>query len=171
MTNVLIRPGAIHDAVGVNAIYNAYVRDSITTFDMVEHQTADREAWFAERVGNLRWPVLVAEAEGRICGFASANPFDPRGAYETSVKTSVFVDSTHIGTGLGTRLYAALFAALETADAHRAYALVSVPNPAPNLASLALHLKFGFAQVAVLNQVGRKFGRYIDVIWLEKRLS
>ena len=111
--------------------------------------------------------MLVAfEGDLSICGFANAAPFDARGAYQSSVKTSVFVTPEVAGQGVAKALYGALLQALAGAGAHRAYALIVEPNPA----SVALHEGFGFAQVATLNEVGRKFGLYHNVMWFEKRL-
>ena len=164
--SVLIRPASETDAAGVNAVYNPFIRNTAVTFETKEHTEADRRAWFAARAGNPRQPVVVAEQAGEILGFASASAFDPRGAYETSVKTSVFLAPAAQGQGLGSRLYGALFEALTGADVHRAYGLVAAPNPA----SAALHLRHGFAHVSTLSEVGRKFGRFHDVMWFEKRL-
>ncbi|MBT8472070.1 MAG: GNAT family N-acetyltransferase, partial [Marinicaulis sp.] len=130
------------------------------------YDRARREAWLAARAGSTRWPVFVAADKGEICGFCSASAFDPRGAYETSVKVSVFVAPEHHAKGLAKRLYEALFAALPKDVVHRAYGLIVAPNPA----SVTLHERFGFVHVATLNEVGRKFGRYLDVMWFEKRL-
>lgn len=167
MSAITVRTARLDDADGINAVYNPFIRDTITTFETVEHTTEERRRWLAEREGDARYPVVVAETEGSICGFASASPFDRRAAYGTSVKTSVFVDPARHGKGAGAALYGALFEALKDADLHRAYGLVAAPNPA----SAALHKRFGFAHVATLSEVGRKFGRFIDVMWFEKALS
>lgn len=166
MSRPIVRPGVPGDAEGVNAVYNPYIRDTTLTFETVEHTLEDRLAWFAARAGDPRRPVVVADIDGAVAGFASASAFDPRGAYETSVKTSVFLADAARGRGLGAALYGALFEALAGADVHRAYGLVTAPNPA----SAALHRRFGFVQVATLNEAGRKFGRFHDVMWFEKRL-
>jgi phosphinothricin acetyltransferase len=167
MSETRVRLAGPHDAAGINAVYNPFIRDTAITFETVEHSEEDRRQWFAGRAGNPRHPVLVAEEEGAVIGFASASAFDPRGAYETSVKTSVFLSPQGQGRGLGKKLYGALFDTLAGADVHRAYALVAAPNPA----SKALHLACGFAHVSTLSEVGRKFGRYHDVMWFEKRLA
>lgn len=167
MSDALIRPARPEDAEAINAVYNPFIRDTTITFETVEHTMEQRRAWLAARMGDARYPVLVAEAPGgAICGFASASPFDERAGYATSVKTSVFVDPACHGKGVGSALYGALFEALEGAELHRAYGLVAAPNPA----SAALHKRFGFNQVVTLSEVGRKFGRYIDVMWFEKHL-
>ena len=166
MSAVTIRLAGPADAAGINAVYNPFIRDTAVTFETVEHTDAGRRQWFAARAGDLRQPVFVAEQAGQVAGFASASAFDPRGAYETSVKTSVFLAPSGQGAGLGKRLYSALFEALGGADVHRAYGLVAAPNPA----SVALHLSCGFAHISTLSEVGRKFGRFHDVMWFEKRL-
>lgn len=166
MSSVSIRPATADDSAGINAVYNPFIRETAVTFETKEHTEADRRAWFAARAGNPRQPVFVAELDGAILGFASASAFDPRGAYETSVKTSVFLASAAQGQGLGFRLYSALFEAMAGADVHRAYGLVAAPNPA----SAALHRRIGFTHISTLSEVGRKFGRFHDVMWFEKRL-
>jgi phosphinothricin acetyltransferase len=162
-----IRRAALADAAGINAIYNPVIRESPATFETVEHTLDDRVRWLDELSRSPRHQVFVAEEEGRIIGYANSAAFDPRGAYETSVKVSVFVAPANHSQGVGRKLYAALFDALSREDVHRAYGLIVAPNPA----SVALHEALGFRQVSTLNEVGRKFGRFYDVMWFEKRLS
>lgn len=165
MPNVIVRRAVRDDAAAINAVYNPYIRDTCITFETIEHIESQRRAWLAERAGNPRHPVLVAESGGRVVGFANAAPFDPRGAYETSVKVSIFVEQGRHRAGVGRALYSALFAILAEEDVHRAYALITAPNPP----SVALHERFGFRHISTLSEVGRKFGRYCDVMWFEKR--
>ncbi len=164
---IIIREAILDDADGVNAVYNPYIRTSAATFEITEHSAQDRRQWLSERLADGRGRVFVAVGDGNeIFGFAGASPFDARGAYKTSVKTSVFVAPERHGQGIAGRLYEALFEALAGSDVHRAYALI-VP---PNTASIALHERFGFKHIATLSEAGRKFGRYYDVMWFEKRL-
>lgn len=164
--DIIIRPALGTDADGLNAIYNRYIRESVATFEMDEYTEADRRAWIEKHAGDARYPIFVAEDSSEVFGFANAAPFDPREGYRSSVKTSVFVSSDRQGERLGARLYEALFSALAETDIHRAYGLIVAPNPA----SVALHEAFGFSHAATLNEVGRKFGRFHDVMWFEKRL-
>jgi phosphinothricin acetyltransferase len=163
---VIVRAARIEDAEGVNAVYNPFIVETPATFETVPISDLDRRAWISDRLANPRWPVRIAEEAGRIVGFANASPFDPRQAYETSVKVSVFIAPAFQSRGVGAALYGALFDALSKADVHRAYALIVAPNPA----SVALHERFGFRHVSTLDEVGRKFGRYYSVMWFEKRL-
>lgn len=170
MSRLCIRPASLSDADAINEIYNGFIRTSAATFDVVEYTQERREAWLAERNNDPRCAVYVAcdgqAAGAKIFGFASASRYDGRGGYETSVKTSVFIAPARHGKGAGTGLYRALFGDLEKAGLHRAYATIVAPNPA----SVALHRRFGFRHLATLNQAGRKFGRFHDVMWFEKRL-
>lgn len=167
MNEISIRPARPGDANGINAVYNPYIKGSAATFETYEYSEAERIRWLAERAESGLHPVLVAvESDGLICGFANAAPFDARGAYQSSVKTSVFVTSEVAGQGVAKRLYGALFETLAITGAHRAYALIVEPNPA----SIAVHERLGFAHIATLNEVGCKFGLYHNVMWFEKRL-
>jgi len=160
----LVRP---EDADALNALYNPFILNTAATFETAPIDAAGRRQWIEARLSSVRHPAFVAEnEEGAVLGFANAAPFDPRAAYETSVKVSVFVDPPAHGKGVAGKLYQALFNRLGEADTHRAYALIVAPNPA----SVALHERFGFRHVSTLDEVGRKFGRYYSVMWFEKRL-
>jgi phosphinothricin acetyltransferase len=114
-----------------------------------------------------RHRLLVALSEARVIGYASSSKFRDKRAYETSVETSIYIAPEAIGRGAGSRLYEDLFRSLEAEDIHRAYAGIALPN----LASVALHVRFGFKQVARFTEQGRKFGRYWDVAWFEKAVG
>jgi len=102
-----------------------------------------------------------------VLGFATSSVFRPRAAYDRSIESSVYVRDGVTGLGLGTRLYGALFTALASEDIHRVYAGVTTPNEA----SIALHRRFGFREVGRFHEVGRKFDRWWDVVFLEKRVE
>jgi phosphinothricin acetyltransferase len=161
-----IREGRSEDLEQVNDIYNHYVRTSISTFDIEPISMERRREWFTQYARTGRYRLLVADDGGVIAGFATSSRFMERKAYETSVSTSAYCAPAHIGKGVGTALYRALFEAISTEDLHRAYAGISQPNPA----SVALHERFGFKQVALFTEQGRKFDRYWDVAWFEKEL-
>lgn len=161
---VEVRPGRAGDLEGLNELYNHYVRTSAVTFDIDEISMEARREWFAGFGGRYR--LVVAVEGARVLGYAHSKPFRPKQAYDPSVETTVYVAHTALGRGLGARLYEALFAAIAGEDVHRAYAGITVPNEA----SFALHERFGFKQVALFSEQGRKFGRYWDVAWFEKEL-
>ena len=155
------------DLVHLTEIYNHYVLTSPATFDLEPFTVEGRRAWFAEfdRSGPHR--LLVAEADGLVAGFAGSGQFRTRRAYDTTIETTIYCAPEATGRGIGTLLYRALFEALEGEDLRVAIAGTTLPNDA----SVALHERFGFASVGVMHDVGRKFGRYWDVAWYEKRLG
>ncbi len=151
----------------INDIYNHYVMQTHCTFDVEPTSIEARREWFAHHGTAGRHRVLVAVLDEAVVGFASSSQFRPKPAYETSVETSIYVAPDMVARGAGSRLYAQLFTLLEEEDVHRAYAGISLPNPA----SISLHERFGFKRVAHFTEQGRKFGRYWDVAWYEKPLG
>ena len=164
---VHVRPATEADLGPLNDIYNHYVREAHYTFDLEPVTMEWRREWFSHYGDSGRYRLFVAVVHGRVAGYASSSRFRPKGAYETSVETSIYIAPDAIGKGTGSGLYATLFKSLEGEDVHRAYAGVTLPNPA----SVALHERFGFKRVALFTQQGRKFGRYWDVAWFEKPLG
>jgi phosphinothricin acetyltransferase len=110
--------------------------------------------------------LLVAEENGIVLGYAGTTKFRPKAAYETTVETTIYLAPDAGGKGIGSRLYAALFEAIAFEDINRIVAGYALPNAA----SEALHRKFGFRQVGVFTENGRKFGKYWDVMWNERPL-
>jgi phosphinothricin acetyltransferase len=164
---VQVRFGTAADLEAINAIYNRYVLESHSTFDVEPMPAESRSEWFTHYEGAGRHRLVVAVAGAGVAGYATSSPFRPRPAYETSVETSVYLAPEAVGRGIGTKLYQKLFDALEGQDVHRALAGIALPNPA----SIALHERFGFKRVAHFTEQGRKFGRYWDVAWYEKPLG
>ena len=163
--SLVIRQGERADLPAIVDIYNHYVAETHITFDVEPTTVAARSEWFDDFAAHASYKLLVAEKAGRMVGYAHARSFRPKPAYVTSVETTVYLAPDAGGEGVGTALYLELFSALKTCDVHRAYGLIALPNEA----SIALHEKFGFKSVGMLSEVGRKFGRYYDVAWLEKK--
>ena len=170
-----LRTACRADLPRLTEIYNLYVRTSHATFDIDPFSEADRMTWFDQFDGE-RYQCGVADAScggggggdggDGVKGYACSTPFKAKAAYQTSVEVSVYVAADALGTGLGKALYSRLLPALEDQDLHRAYAGIAQPNDS----SMKLHEAFGFVEVSRLTEVGRKFDRYWDVIWLERTL-
>lgn len=154
------------DRGAINDIYNHYVETSAVTFETVASPLDERRAWFDKFAAPGPYRLLIADDAGRIVGFACTSRFRDRPAYATSVETSVYVDPDAQRRGVGSQLYQALFAAIAGEELHRAYAALALPNDA----SIGLHRKFGFRDLAVLSEAGRKFGKYWDILWMERHL-
>ena len=162
-----VRPGAEDDLEAINDIYNHYVKETHFTFDIEPVTIEARREWFSHYDTTGRYRLMVAVLDGAVVGFACSSRFRPKAAYETSVETTIYLAADAVSRGAGSRLYAELFKALEAEDVHRAYAGISLPNPA----SVAVHERFGFKRVAHFTEQGRKFDRYWDVAWYEKPIG
>ena len=171
----IIREFLLEDIEALAKLYNHYILETAITFDLHPYTPEQRQLnWMSHYAHSGRHRLFVAQckgeasgAESRVVGYASSSQFHSKAAYETSVETSIYLDSKVAGQGVGSQLYEALFSALSKEDVHRAYAGITLPNEA----SIAIHRKFGFAEAALYKEVGRKFGRYWDVMWLEKAVN
>lgn len=160
-TDVSVRAATADDAAQVAEIYNHYILTSTITFEEEPVVAAEMARRIAE-VDAVSLPWLVAvDRDGRLAGFAYANKWKTRAAYRFSTEVTVYVRDGVGKAGVGSALYAALFAALKSRGAHAVIGGVALPNEA----SLRLHRKFGFKQVAHFEQVGFKFDRWIDVTY------
>lgn len=166
--NILLRDFHPTDIDALTELYNRYIAETTITFDLHPYTPPQRQAtWMSHYATTGRYRLLVAEGEGRILGYATSSKFRTKAAYDTSVETSVYLDTQAQGKGIGSQLYSALFEALAEEDVHRAYAGITLPNEP----SIAIHQKFGFEQVGLFREVGRKFGRYWDVAWFERKIE
>jgi phosphinothricin acetyltransferase len=147
-------------------IYNHYVLTSPATFDLEPLTVEQRSAWLMEHGKTGRYRLLVADEGGLVVGYASTSRFRERAAYNTTVEASVYCAPEAVGRGLGTTLYGELFGAIAGENINRIVAGITLPNAA----SIALHRGFGFVQVGIFSQCGRKFERYWDVAWFERPL-
>jgi phosphinothricin acetyltransferase len=154
----VVRAAAAVDASAMAGIYNHYVSNSVATFEETPLGADEMAARLAE-VEGLELPWLVAADAAGVHGYAYAGRWKNRCAYRHSVEVTVYLEPEALGRGLGTQLYAALFALLRQSEVHFAIGGIALPNAA----SVALHEKFGMRKVAHFNEVGYKFGRWIDV--------
>lgn len=166
MPDVTIRNAGPGDYERIVAIYNHYVLHSPATFDVRSYSLGERVSWLAGFGSSGPHQLLVAADKSGVLGYAYSAPFNPRPAYDISVETTVYVDPDALGRGIGSALYGDLFGRLEGIGLHGAYAGVTLPNEP----SVQLHLKFGFREIGIEREVGRKFDRYWDVGRYERRL-
>ncbi|HFI0167664.1 TPA: N-acetyltransferase family protein [Streptococcus suis] len=159
-----IRSARTEDAADLVAIYAPYVEKTAITF---ETEVPTVEA-FASRIEKTleKFPYLVAVEEGKVVGYAYASTYYTRAAYDWTVELSVYVSREARGKGIGSLLYDALEEELTARGFKNFLACVALPNPA----SLALHKKRGYEQVAHFKNVGYKFDSWHDIVWLQKSL-
>ena len=159
-----IRNVQVEDAANLVAIYAPYVEKTAITFETQVPTVED----FENRIKKTmkKFPYLVAIEEGQIVGYAYASTYYARAAYDWTVELSVYVQKEARGKGVGTLLYTALEEELTARGFKNFLACIALPNPA----SIALHEKRGYEQVAHFKKVGYKFGTWHDIVWLQKSL-
>ncbi|GJM45533.1 MAG: phosphinothricin N-acetyltransferase [Gemmatimonadota bacterium] len=167
MPGPILRAARETDLPELVAIYNHYVQNTHITFDVEPWTVEGRRPWFDEHAATGPHRLIVAEEDGAVAGYATSGEFRRKRAYATSVESTVYVRPESVGRKLGRALYAELFTVLATEDVHRAYAGIALPNAG----SMALHEHFGFRAVGTFQEVGRKFGKYWDVCWLERPIE
>jgi phosphinothricin acetyltransferase len=162
-----LRAAAASDASRIAAIYAHHVLHGLASFETAPPD----EAEIARRLGAVRargLPYLVAEADGRVVGYAYAAPYRSRPAYRYTVEDSVYVDRDFAGRGIGRQLLERLVA---EAGACGCRQMIAVIGDSANRASIALHETCGFARVGLLPAVGFKFGRWVDSVLMQRALG
>lgn len=160
-----IRPATAADLPAILAIYNEVILNSTAVYRDEPFDLANRQAWFAERQAR-GWPVLVAEVDGLVAGFASYGDFRSYPGYRFTVEHSVHLAPAFRGHGIGSRLVEAL---LPLAAAQGLHVMVASID-AENQGSIRFHEKLGFTEVARMPEVGFKFGRWLDMVLMQRRI-
>ena len=159
-----VRLARLPDAEAIRSIYNLEVTTSTVTFDLVPRTLEAQRAWLTARSG--AHAVVVAHEDGALLGFASLSPYRDRPAYSTTVEDSVYVHREAQRRGVGNALLGELVALAATHGFHAVMARVVGGHDA----SIELHRRHGFAVVGVEREVGRKFGRWLDVVLMQRLL-
>jgi phosphinothricin acetyltransferase len=160
-----LRLATLDDADAIRQIYNLEVTTSTATFDLVPRSLEDQRSWLAARSG--AHAVLVATEDDAVVGFASLSPWRERPAYATSVEDSVYVHRDHHGRGVGRALLTELVAIGTRHGFHACMARIVGGHDA----SIGLHAACGFEVVGTEREIGRKFGRWLDVVVMERLLA
>ena len=169
---MLIRPAVPKDAAQLLSIYAPYVENTAITFEY----TVPTEAEFRDRIASTvrKYPYLVLEDEGKIQGYAYANTFKARAAYDWAVETTIYLSLDAHGKGYGRALYDALENELRRRHFLNAYACITWADQEDEYLthqSPDFHAHMGYHLCGTFRQCGYKFGRWYDMIWMEKRLG
>jgi len=156
-----LRPATCGDLLAINDIYNHYVLHSTCTYQETPETMEGRREWFG-RHGDEH-PVIVAEIEGRVAGWGSLSAYHTRSAFRRTVEDSIYIHPELHGRGLGSLVLRDLVRRARSLGHHAIVAAIEAEQPA----SLALHTRCQFEPVGRLRQVGFKFGRWLDLIYLE----
>lgn len=163
---VTIRTAREEDLPAILDIYNHVILNTAAVYHYEAHTLEMRKAWYDTRVQG-GYPVFVAESEGKLAGFSSYGPFRPWPAYKYTVENSVYVAEGQRGKGIGGLLMEPLIQHARGKDMHAIIAVIDADNDA----SVQLHRRFGFGEVGHFKQVGYKFGRWLNLIFMELLLD
>lgn len=163
---ISIRQATERDLPALLDIYNHVILHTTAVYSYQPHTMEGRKEWYASKLKD-HYPVFVAEEDGRVVGFSSYGPFRAWPAYKYTIENSVYVAADQRGKGIGKLLIQPLID-----DARRqGYHAIIASIDASNESSLRLHRSFGFEEVAHFRQVGFKFGRWLDLKFLELLLE
>jgi phosphinothricin acetyltransferase len=166
MSLVLIENASANDIPQILDIVNYYIENDTCIYD-IEPRTIEKQMeWFNNQTLN-NYPVLVAKKDNKVLGFASFSQFRPKVGYKFSMEHSVYVNHQEKGSGIGKLLLQEL---IKIAEAKNIHTLIGGID-ANNQGSIDFHAKFGFEIVGRMNQVGYKFNRWLDLIWMQKTLK
>ncbi len=164
---MIIRPAQARDDDALAEIYGHAVLHGFGTFE-ADPPPPDEMARRRDNIQARGLPYLVAEAEGRVLGFAYAGPFRPRHAYRYTVEDSVYVAPDAAGLGVGRAVLSAVLAACEALGVRQ---VVAVIGDSQNVGSIGLHRSLGFEDVGVSKGLGFKHGRWVDIVHMQKALN
>lgn len=162
VTKIQIRDATDLDLPTILDIYNDAILTTTAVYQYEPHRLDMRRAWLREKQ-SAGYPVLVAEVESRVAGFGNLGVWRAAAAYKYTVENSVYVAKDLRGHGIGKRLLGALIDEARAMDRHAIVAVID----ADNAVSIGLHEAFGFERAARFKQVGRKFGRWLDLVFME----
>ncbi|MFC7734619.1 GNAT family N-acetyltransferase [Roseomonas sp. GCM10028921] len=162
-----IRDATPDDAPAMAVIYAHHVLHGTGTFEE-QPPAAEEMAARLARIGAAGHAWIVVEEEGTILGYGYFNNFHPRSAYRHTAEDSIYVRDDVRGQGVGKALVAELLRRAEAAGFRQ---MVAVIGDSENVGSIGLHLSLGFRQAGMLKAVGLKFGRWVDVVYMQKALG
>lgn len=162
MSSLTIREATEDDLLAILHIYNEAIEHTTATYDLVPVSLASRQEWFTQRKLS-HFPVLVAEQSGIVIGYASYGTFRPLAGYAKTVEHSIYLSQQYRGQGIGERLLRELIKYAKAAELHVMVGGIDGSNEA----SLRFHERLGFKEVARMPEVGRKFGRWLELVFVQ----
>jgi L-amino acid N-acyltransferase YncA len=164
--SVIIRAAAASDMDAIATIYAHHVNHGTATFEIEAPDSSEiGRRWSEVTAKGLPW--LVADDGSDVVGYAYSGPYRPRLAYRHTVEDSIYVRAHRLGNGVGRLLMPALIDATKACGMHQ---MIAVIGDSGNQASIHLHRRFGFQDAGLLKDVGFKFGRWLDTVFLQRSL-
>lgn len=159
---LIIRPANPEDLDSITQVYNEAVQKTVATFDTEPKTLQEQRAWFEYH--GLKHPIFVAELDGVVTGWASLSKWSDRWAYSDTAEISLYVKEEFRGRGMGRKLLEAIVRQGEKVGLHTIIARIAEGNRV----SIHLHELLGFEHIGIMREVGRKFGRLLDVYLMQK---
>jgi len=156
------RPATVADIKAITDIYNEAVLTTDATFDIEPKTEDEQRVWFAHH--GPKHPVLVAETDGAIIGWASLSEWSSRCSYAATAEISLYIKEEFRGKGAGRKLLEDIMREGERVGLHSVLSRITTANTV----SIHLHEAVGFEHVGVMREVGEKFGRLLDVLLMQK---
>lgn len=160
-----IRPATANDILRITDIYNDAILNTTATFDTETKTVEERMQWLLHH--DEKHPVIVAEIESHVIGFASLSKWSDRCAYDGTAEVSVYIDKNHRGKGVGKRMVEVI--ALEGERAGLTNLISRITEG--NLSSIHIHEQLGFEHIGVMKKAGKKFDRFLDVHLMQKLIN
>jgi len=158
---MLIRKATLNDVPAITAIYNDAILNTVATFDTELKSIENRMEWMHQH--SDKYPVVVAEENGMVIGFASMTRWSDRAAYDDTAEISIYIHPAHRDKGIGKQLIKAIIEAGRIGGLHCVLSRITQGNDK----SIYLHEQNGFRTVGVMKEVGKKFGQILDVTMMQ----
>lgn len=159
---ISIRPATPNDVSRITEIYNEAIQNTTATFDTEIKTEQDRMKWFLDH--DEMHPVLVAEINHEVIGFASLSRWSERCAYDGTAEVSVYIDRNFRGKGAGKKLLEVLTFTGQKIGLHNLISRISEGN----MSSIHIHEQLGYEHIGVMREAGMKFGKMLDVHMMQK---
>jgi phosphinothricin acetyltransferase len=159
---IIVRKATPDDLTAITEIYNQAILKTTATFDTEPKSLEEQKVWFESH--GPKYPILVAEQDNKIVGWASLSKWSDRCAYSDTAEISLYIDEKERGKGIGRKLLETIVLEGEKAGLHSIIARIAEGNEM----SIHLHKSVGFEHIGVMKEVGRKFGRLLDIYLMQR---
>ena len=159
---IIVRKASLDDLAAITKIYNQAILRTTATFDTEPKSLEEQKLWFESH--GPKYPVLVAEEDGKVIAWASLSKWSDRCAYSDTAEISLYVNENDRGKGIGRKLLKAIIREGEKSGLHSIIARIAEGNET----SIHLHQSVGFEHIGIMKEVGRKFGKLLDIYFMQK---
>ncbi len=159
---IIFRPAKPEDVTDINNIYNEVILNTQATFDLEPKTLEERVLWMNEH--GEKHPVIVAELDKKVVGWAALSRWSDKKAYDTTAEVSVYVDKNHRNHGIGKKLLDLITIEGRSAGLHCILSRITEGNEV----SINVHVALGYKHIGIMKEVGFKFGKFLDVYLLQK---